>query len=99
MGGIDGEALDLEHVGGRLERQGRTQVHVADDRPAVDELGDEDVLRLATAAAKEDVAAFKSQSTQQDDVVRRARRLSQAYGFKECGSTKSDAVRAQSSDA
>jgi hypothetical protein len=48
--------------------------------------------RLAAAAAKGDVAAFQALSTQQDDVVQRARRLSQAYGFKECGSTKSDAV-------
>jgi hypothetical protein len=49
--------------------------------------------RLAAAAAKGEVSSFKALSTQQDDVVARARRVSRAYGFKECGSTKSDAVR------
>jgi len=49
--------------------------------------------QLAAAAKAGDVAQFKALSTQQTDVVGRARRLSRAYGFRECGSTKSDPVR------
>ena len=50
------------------------------------------VRRLAAAAGGATRAAFESLTAQQEDVVTRARRLSRAYGFKECGSTKSDAA-------
>jgi hypothetical protein len=47
--------------------------------------------KLARAARRVDTDEFKSLSVQQKDVVTRARRLTRGYGFKECGSTKSDA--------
>ena len=50
------------------------------------------VRRLARAARRVDTNAFKSLSEQQKDVVKRARRLAHRFGFKECGSTKSDAA-------
>jgi hypothetical protein len=49
------------------------------------------VRKLARAASRADSDEFKSLSEQQKDVVTRARRLARSYGFKECGSTKSDA--------
>jgi len=49
------------------------------------------VRKLARAARRVDSNEFKSLSEQQKDVVKSARRLTRAYGFKECGSTKSDA--------
>jgi hypothetical protein len=49
------------------------------------------VRKLARAARRVDSSEFKSLSEQQKDVVTRARRLARSYGFKECGSTKSDA--------
>lgn len=50
------------------------------------------VRMLAIAAKRGDVEQFNLLSTQQDDVVKRARRLARGYGFKECGSAKSDAT-------
>jgi hypothetical protein len=50
------------------------------------------VRKLARAARRADSNEFKSLSEQQKDVVTRARRLARSYGFKECGSTKSDAA-------
>ncbi len=50
------------------------------------------VSKLAAAARRGDSPAFESLSEQQRGVVTRARRLTRAYGFKECGSTKSDAT-------
>ena len=50
------------------------------------------VRKLASAARRGDSRTFQSLSSQQAEVVRRARRLTRAYGFKECGSTKSDAT-------
>ena len=47
--------------------------------------------KLARAARRVDSNAFKSLSEQQKDVVTRARKLARSYGFKECGSSKSDA--------
>ena len=47
--------------------------------------------RLAASAKRGDTQAFKSLSEEQRDVVTRARKAAQAYGFKECGSSKSDA--------
>jgi hypothetical protein len=49
------------------------------------------VRRLAIAAEGNDADRFKSLSRTQTQVVARARRLARAYGFKECGSSKSDA--------
>jgi hypothetical protein len=48
------------------------------------------VRRLASAAAHVDVQRFESLSEQQRHVVIHARGLAQDYGFKECGSAKSD---------
>ena len=48
------------------------------------------VRRLAAAARRGDVRGFKSLTAEQQAVVMRARRLSRAYGFKQCGSTRSD---------
>jgi hypothetical protein len=50
------------------------------------------VRSLAAAARRGDARAFAALSEQQADVVTRARRLTRAYGFKECGSRKSDAA-------
>ena len=58
-------------------------------RKAYDEQA-ELVRRLAAAAKRGDIDAFKALSEQQKDVVTRARRLARAYGFRECGSSKSD---------
>jgi hypothetical protein len=58
-------------------------------RKAYDEQA-ELVRRLAAAAKRGDVPAFKALSEEQKDVVLRARRLARAYGFQECGSSKSD---------
>ncbi len=49
------------------------------------------VRKLAAAAGRGDGARFGSLSAQQQKVVVRARRLARAYGFRECGSSKSDA--------
>jgi hypothetical protein len=49
------------------------------------------VRKLARAARRVDSNEFKSLSEQQKDVVTRARKLARSYGFKECGSSKSDA--------
>jgi hypothetical protein len=46
---------------------------------------------LAAAAKRSMVSRFKALSEQQKDVVRRARALTRTYGFRECGSAKSDA--------
>ncbi|MEA2218975.1 MAG: hypothetical protein QOJ35_1601 [Solirubrobacteraceae bacterium] len=46
---------------------------------------------LAAAAAHGRVTRFKALSEQQKDVVSRARALTRAYGFRECGSAMSDA--------
>jgi hypothetical protein len=46
--------------------------------------------RLAAAARRGEVSRFESLTAEQQDVVTRARRLSRAYGFKQCGSTRSD---------
>jgi predicted outer membrane protein len=48
------------------------------------------VRQLASAAARVEVSRFKSLSEHQKEVVLRARRLAHDYGFKECGSQKSD---------
>jgi hypothetical protein len=50
------------------------------------------VRRLAAAAARGDGRRFATLSAQQQRLVIRARRLARAYGFKECGSSKSDAT-------
>lgn len=47
--------------------------------------------RLATAAKQGDVEDFKSLIEEQRDVLMRARSLARDYGFRECGSAKSDA--------
>jgi hypothetical protein len=47
--------------------------------------------KLAAAAKAGDLDAFKALSEEQKDVLARARKAARAYGFKECGSTKSDA--------
>jgi hypothetical protein len=48
------------------------------------------VRKLAGAAQRIEVDRFKALSEEQKDVVLRARRLAHDYGFKECGSAKSD---------
>ncbi|MDX6718317.1 MAG: hypothetical protein QOJ63_571 [Solirubrobacteraceae bacterium] len=48
------------------------------------------VRKLAGAAARVEVNRFKALSEEQKDVVIRARSLTHDYGFKECGSSKSD---------
>jgi hypothetical protein len=48
------------------------------------------VRRLAAAAKRGDASAFKALSEKQKDVVTRARQLTRRYGFRECGSSKSD---------
>lgn len=48
------------------------------------------VRRLAAAAKRGDVPAFMALSEEQKDVVMRARSLARSYGFRECGSSKSD---------
>jgi hypothetical protein len=58
-------------------------------RKAYDEQA-ELVRRLAAAAKRGDVPAFKSLSERQKEVVTRARRLARGYGFEQCGSSKSD---------
>jgi hypothetical protein len=50
------------------------------------------VRKLAAAAKRGDVDRFKALTEEQKDVVARARKATGAYGFKECGSTKSDAA-------
>ncbi len=50
------------------------------------------VRRLAVAAARGDTEQFKSLTEQQRDLLTRARKATSAYGFKECGSAKSDAA-------
>jgi hypothetical protein len=73
----------------------------ANDPPAVDAARIELVRRaydeqaellrkLASAATRVEVASFTSLSEQQKDVVIHARGLAHDYGFKECGSAKSD---------
>ena len=51
------------------------------------------VRKLADAAQRGQLRVYKALSEQQQEVVTRARHLSRAYGFKECGSTKSDPSR------
>lgn len=69
----------------------------ADDATAVKRIAEayeqqaEQMRELAAAARREDVRAFISLSDEQKRVVTRARRLARDYGFRECGSTKSDA--------
>ena len=48
------------------------------------------VRKLAIAAKRVDSDEFTSLTERQKDVVTRARRLARGFGFKECGSTKSD---------
>jgi hypothetical protein len=48
------------------------------------------VRKLALAAKRGDANEFKSLTELQKDVVMRARRQARSFGFKECGSTKSD---------
>ncbi|HEV7807896.1 MAG TPA: hypothetical protein VGO80_18905 [Solirubrobacteraceae bacterium] len=50
------------------------------------------VRLLAAAARSGDVARFRSLSDEQEEVVTYARRLARGYGFRECGSAKSDAA-------
>ena len=50
------------------------------------------VRKLAAAAKRGDVDAFRSLTEEQKDVLARARKAARGYGFKECGSTKSDAT-------
>lgn len=50
------------------------------------------VRKLAAAAKRGDVKAFMLLSTHQRIIVTRARRLARGFGFKECGSAKSDAA-------
>ncbi len=50
------------------------------------------VRKLAAAAKAVDVAEFKELSAQQVSVLSSARDAASAYGFKECGSEKSDAT-------
>lgn len=50
------------------------------------------VRKLAASAKRGDVEQFKALTQEQKDVVARARKAASAYGFKECGSTKSDAA-------
>jgi hypothetical protein len=52
------------------------------------------VRKLRDAAKRGDIEQFKAASEEQKDVLVRARRATSAYGFKECGSTKSDAAQA-----
>ena len=58
-------------------------------RKAYDEQA-EQVRKLAAAARRRDVAAFRALSEEQKEVVTRARRLARGFGFQECGSSKSD---------
>ncbi len=50
------------------------------------------VRKLGLSAKRGDVEQFKALSEEQKDVLVRAREATSAYGFKECGSTKSDAA-------
>jgi hypothetical protein len=50
------------------------------------------VRKLAAAAKRGDAKQFTALTDQQKGVLARARKATQAYGFKECGSTKSDAT-------
>jgi hypothetical protein len=50
------------------------------------------VRKLAAAAKSGDSNRFKALTQEQTDVLDRARKATSAYGFKECGSTKSDAA-------
>jgi hypothetical protein len=62
---------------------------------AIRKLYDEqaEILRkLAAAATRGDLDQYKAITEQQKDVVVRIRKATNAYGFKECGSTKSDAA-------
>ena len=59
-------------------------------RAAYDKQG-EQARRLAAAARAGDVARFRKLTDEQHKLVTRARRLTRAYGFRECGSAKSDA--------
>jgi hypothetical protein len=69
----------------------------ADDAAAVERIRAaydkqaQQVRKLATAARSRDVARFRELSAEQEDLVKRARRLARGYGFRECGSAKSDA--------
>lgn len=48
--------------------------------------------RLAAAAKRGDVDDFRLYTTEQTDVLARVRQRAKAFGFKECGSAKSDAT-------
>ncbi len=48
------------------------------------------VRKLAAAARRGDARTFATLSDEQRQVVTRARRLARAFGFKVCGSTRSD---------
>ena len=50
------------------------------------------VRKLAAAAKAGDVGEFKALSDRQASVLSNARNAASAYGFKECGSEKSDAT-------
>lgn len=66
-------------------------VEVERIRKLYDEQG-EVVRKLAATAKRGDVPAFNALAAQQKDVVKRARQATRAYGFKVCGSSKSDAT-------
>ena len=59
-------------------------------RDAYDEQAQQ-VRKLAAAARRGDIAAFGSLSEAQKAIITRARRLAREYGFRECGSSRSDA--------
>ena len=46
--------------------------------------------KLAEAAERRDVSRFTTLTNQQQALVTRTRRMARAYGFRECGSSKSD---------
>ncbi len=48
------------------------------------------VRKLAEAAERRDVSRFTTLTNQQQALVTRTRRMARAYGFRECGSSKSD---------
>ena len=50
------------------------------------------VRKLGLAAKRGEIDRYKALSVQQQDVIARARKATTAYGFKECGSSKSDAA-------
>ena len=57
------------------------------------------VRKLDLTAKRGDVDEYKATLEAQKDVLTRARKAASAYGFKECGSTKSDAGSAESETA